>query len=341
MRPLFLDVYLVQKNLAEYTVFIVQYDQLIIYERKSFSSCPSAGICHKAMHITGYEQYHEKKLHGSADFPYTTYICTIPLDCSFIPLHWHEEIELIRVLKGNGVISVDLERYQVTAGSIVLILPGQLHAIEELPGETMKYENIIFNLNMLMGKGHDTCTRDYFNPILHGTCDLPQVITSEFSWYSAFVTCIDETDEICKYYPVAYPLAIKSKLFQMFYILFYNQTKRPPKTRPQKSIDKAKYILQYIAEHYSSHLSIETMAEACHLSESHFMKFFKSAFGMTFTEYVNDYRLTAAAHILAVTDQPIVDVAASCGFDHVSYFNRLFKRKYQVTPSHLRKEKQG
>lgn len=289
------------------------------------------------MHITGYEQYHERKLHGSADFPYTTYICTIPLDFSFVPLHWHDEIELIYIKKGTGVISVDLERYHVISGSIVLILPGQLHAIEGIPNETLEYENIIFSLNMLMGKGHDTCTRDYFKPILHGTCDLPQVITPELPWYSAFVSCLDEADEICKYYPVAYPLAIKSKLFQMFYILFYNQTKRPPKSRPQKSIDKTKYILQYISEHYQTHLSIEAMAETCHLSESHFMKFFKSTVGMTFTEYINDYRLSIAAHLLTSTDLQVIDIAASCGFDNVSYFNRLFKRKYRTTPSLYRK----
>lgn len=288
------------------------------------------------MHFTGYEQYHEKKLHGSADFPYTTYIRTLPLDFSFVPLHWHEEIELIYIKKGEGIVNVDLERCPVSAGSIVLVLPGQLHSIESIPKKTMEYENILFNLNMLIGKEQDPCTRDYFQPILQGTCDLPQIITSDVPWYTAFVTCIDEADEICKYYPIAYPLAIKSKLFQMFYILFYNQTKKPPKTRPQKSIDKAKYILQYVTEHYDTHLSIEAMAEACNLSESHFMKFFKSAFNMTFTEYVNDYRLCVAAHQLTAADLPVVDIAASCGFDNVSYFNRLFKRKYKMTPSQYR-----
>lgn len=293
------------------------------------------------MTITGYEQYHEKKIHGSADFPYTTYICTIPLDFAFVPLHWHEEFEIIYIKKGRGIVSVDLERYPVEAGNIVLILPGQLHSIEGSRGESMEYENIIFHLNMLMGKSHDTCTRDYFKPLSQGTASFPPVITSSLAWYPAFTACIDEADEICKYYPVAYPLAIKSKLYQMFYILFYNETKPLPKSRPKKSIDKAKYILQYISEHYESHLSIEVMAKACHLSESHFMKFFKSTVGMTFTEYLNDYRLTIAARLLQSTGRTVIEIAAACGFDNVSYFNRLFKRKYQTTPSRYRKENRG
>ncbi|MBQ8639182.1 MAG: AraC family transcriptional regulator [Lachnospiraceae bacterium] len=289
------------------------------------------------MNITGYEHYHEKKVHGTTDFPYITYICTIPLDFSFVPLHWHEEFEIIYIKKGRGTISVDLERYPVTAGNIVLILPGQLHSIEGVRGETMEYENIIFHLNMLMGKGADTCTRDYFKPLSQGIANFPPVITSAFAWYPAFAACIDEADEICKYYPVAYPLAIKSKLFQMFYILFYNESKPLPRTRPQKSIAKAKYILQYISEHYEEHLSIESMSEVCHLSESHFMKFFKSATGMTFTEYLNDYRLTVAARLLQSGNQTILEIASVCGFENVSYFNRLFKRKYQTTPSRYRK----
>ena len=293
------------------------------------------------MTINGYEQYHEKKMHGSTDFPYTTYICTIPLDFPFVPLHWHEDFELIYIKKGHGTVSIDLERYPVEAGSIALVLPGQLHAIEGSPDGPMEYENIIFHLNMLMGKSHDTCNRDYFRPLLQGCANFPPVVTKDLNWYPAFASCIDEADEICKYYPVAYPLAIKSKLYQMFYILFYNESKPLPRTRPQKSIEKAKYILQYISGHYSSHLSIETMAEVCHLSESHFMKFFKSATGMTFTEYLNDYRLSISSRLLISSDQSILETAAACGFENVSYFNRLFKRKYQMTPSQYRHQYQS
>ena len=90
------------------------------------------------------EQYHEKKRHTEDQFPYNTYLCTIPDDFTEVPVHWHEEAELIVIQKGSGTVFVDLTHYHVTAGDIIIVLPGHLHAIREISGQKMEYENIIF-----------------------------------------------------------------------------------------------------------------------------------------------------------------------------------------------------
>ena len=83
------------------------------------------------MNILEYENYHEDKTHVELTFPYNTYLCSIPLDFSGVPLHWHDDMELIYIKKGCGHISVDFKEYHVTAPSLVLILPGQLHSIDQ------------------------------------------------------------------------------------------------------------------------------------------------------------------------------------------------------------------
>ena len=72
------------------------------------------------------EYYHEKKTHVSVNFPYNTYICTIPLDFTQVNTHWHNETEFIIIKKGCGKVCVDLQEYTVTSGDIILILPGRL-----------------------------------------------------------------------------------------------------------------------------------------------------------------------------------------------------------------------
>ena len=69
----------------------------------------------------------------------------------------------------------------------------------------------------------------------------------------------------------------------------------------------------------------------------HFMKFFKKHMGVPFVCYLNDYRLTMAARALAETQEDVLTVALDAGFPNVSYFNRLFKRKFQMTPLEYRK----
>lgn len=58
---------------------------------------------------------------------------------------------------------------------------------------------------------------------------------------------------------------------------------------------------------------------------------------MGFTEYLNDYRLSMAARLLAASGLSVLEIATRTGFDNLSYFNRLFKRKYRQTPGEYRK----
>ncbi len=62
------------------------------------------------MQINNYQNYHETKQHTTAEFPYNTYPCSIPLDFTRVPLHWHDELELIVIKKGHGLISVDFQK---------------------------------------------------------------------------------------------------------------------------------------------------------------------------------------------------------------------------------------
>ena len=66
------------------------------------------------------------------------------------------------------------------------------------------------------------------------------------------------------------------------------------------------------------------------------MKFFKSHMGAGFIEYLNDYRLTMSERLLRSSDDPVTEVAEKCGFDNLSYFNRIFKRKYGQSPGRWR-----
>ena len=64
------------------------------------------------MNILEYENYQEKKNHTTLDFPYNTYLCSIPLDFELVPPHWHDEMEIIYIKKGRGIVNVDFKECQ-------------------------------------------------------------------------------------------------------------------------------------------------------------------------------------------------------------------------------------
>ena len=121
----------------------------------------------------------------------------------------------------------------------------------------------------------------------------------------------------------------------MFALINISQTREH--SANQKSVEKVKLILSYIRENYQRSITIDEIARVCYYSKSHFMKFFKEAMGMGFIQYLNDYRLSIASQMLLMTGDSILEVAEKTGFENLSYFNRMFKRKYNLTPGQFRR----
>ena len=290
------------------------------------------------MNILEYENYHETVSHGDIVFPYNTYLCSIPLDFPCVPLHWHDEMELIYIKKGIGRITVDFREYKVTGPSLVLILPGQLHSIDPFNEEAMEYENIIFSPNMLVSRQNDVTATDFLLPLITGKITVPTVFTPVYPYYEDIIAPIDACDEICKTKPQGYELYVKSQLFQFFFILDNRCRNLTTTGKNKKTLDKMKIVLKYIENNYMQKITIGDIAAAVGFSESHFMRYFKETMGTSFVEYLRDYRLTIASRLLTSSDSSILNIAAETGFENPSYFNRVFKEKYKMTPRQFRKE---
>lgn len=290
------------------------------------------------MNISEYQNYHETKSHTTADFPYNTYLCSIPADFPSVPLHWHSELELIVIKKGRGIVSVDLMKRSVSSGDIVLIRPGRLHSIEQDPGHIMEYENIIMKPELLISGTNDLCAVRFITPLINGVIPSATFLTSTLSYYEEAAECIRQIDGLCDAQPLGYQLAVKGHLFEFFFLLVSNRQNKEETSHDSqsRSLEKMKAILKYVEEHYAEHISIEDMAKLTYYSKSHFMKFFKSHMGTGFIDYLNDYRLTMAERMLNSSDLTVLETAQACGFDNLSYFNRIFKRKYGKPPGKYR-----
>ena len=287
------------------------------------------------MDTAQYQKYHEEKCHTPADFPYNTYLCTIPLDFQAVSTHWHDEIELIAVKKGEGWVDVNLKRHAVTAGDIVLVLSGQLHAIAQKGCAVMEYETILFRPELLAAE-NDACYARFLQPFFAETQEIAPVLTPECRNYPAISALLERIDTLCDARPYGYPLAVKGCLFQMFYEIISAERTETEHSLDRKSLAKIKEILSYIADNYSRPISIAEIAGACFYSESYFVKFFKHAMGTSFVQYLNSYRLEKAAKRLRDTSDTILQVAMETGFDSLSYFNRCFKKMYGTTPGKYR-----
>ena len=79
------------------------------------------------------------------------------------------------------------------------------------------------------------------------------------------------------------------------------------------------------------------LADVLNLSPEHFCRLFHSITGKSPIDYLNYYRIECACELLSSSQKSITEVAYSCGFNDLSYFNRIFKRYKKVTPGHYQK----
>ena len=173
-----------------------------------------------------YETLHETKSHYNTDFSYNTYPCTIPQDFTEVPLHWHNEMELIYIKKGNGIVSIDLNYHSVSQGDLVIVYPGRIHSITNSDNSRLEYENIIFNINMLLPKECDRNTFEYFGHINNSDNNMTYIIRPADLHYREIISFIDEADKVCETFPAGFELKIRSCLYSFFFALhtYYSYT---------------------------------------------------------------------------------------------------------------------
>ena len=290
------------------------------------------------MRIPEYESvrgFHEIKEHGEREFPFNIYPCCIPQDFPQDRAHWHQEMEIIAVKKGELLVTVDKETSRIRQGEAAVVFPGQLHGIFQSGNGRAEYENIIFRLELLMGRGEDLCGIRFLLLMErdrgHGAVHMRKGVQG----YEDFMEGVRLLDELCLGKRYGYELGVKGALFYMMSALL--ETWKPGERKGGRDTrERMRGLLDFIEEHYGEKITVQEAAERCYYSQSHFMKYFRQYMGVSFVEYLNSYRLFQAAGLLRTTDQPVTRIAQSCGFDNLSYFNRLFRRMYQMTPVQYR-----
>lgn len=91
-------------------------------------------------------------------------------------------------------------------------------------------------------------------------------------------------------------------------------------------------VITYIQEHFQEDITLSAVAESVGMSESAFSHFFRKRTNRSFIDYLNDIRIGHAAKVLYETTHTIAEVCYSSGFNNISNFNRIFKRKKRANP---------
>ena len=250
--------------------------------------------------------------------------------------HSHDYAEFSFVLSGAGRYRIDDKIYEIAEGDLLILNPGTRHQVlASDPKETPCTEFFVaFTDIQLRDFPKNVLPVPQAGPILHTTGDLRQKLFKICSSMEAESTVYRQG----KYY------MLQSYLIQMILLVIREQYE-PEENHALgyafESVNK-KYIVEriitFFEDHYAQKVSLDQIAENMYLSPFYISKIFKSETGDTPIRYLINIRLEKARDILEKdTDSSIKEVALSVGYDDAYHFSKLFKKKYGVSPSEVKK----
>jgi AraC-like DNA-binding protein len=96
----------------------------------------------------------------------------------------------------------------------------------------------------------------------------------------------------------------------------------------------------YLMEHFNDDVSLQELAEHCHVSPFHFSRIFRAFTGHSPHQFLLHVRLKNAAVYLQNTDLPVSDIAFSSGFNSIEHFTAAFRQRYHCPPTAYRTSRQ-
>lgn len=107
-------------------------------------------------------------------------------------------------------------------------------------------------------------------------------------------------------------------------------------TVEDKRVKKMQILELYVMNNFHNTISLEDVSDFLGMEKSSFCVFFKKMKQQTFFQFLTEYRVTASCNLMLNTSMTFAEIAYSCGFRDIPYFNRVFKKLKSVTPSQFR-----
>jgi AraC-like DNA-binding protein len=244
--------------------------------------------------------------------------------------HYHPEYELTYIVKGNGYRIVGNTYENYTEGDLVLLGPNLPHTWTGKAVESEPFEAIVIQfskefITAFLGFDESYSIKNLLENSARGIAfEATQVLVQVIK------TLIEKEgmDRILQL------ISALNQLAQSNYTLITPNTFHTIASK--KSELRINEVCLFIQNNFNSNITLKQVASQIYLTESNFCKFFKKATGKTFSDYLNEIRINEASRLLLQTDKTISQISFECGFETLSYFNRVFLKKKNQTPSGFR-----
>lgn len=246
-------------------------------------------------------------------------------------LHKHMFFEIFYITSGTIDHFLNGETDSIEAGDIFFLNLDDAHAFMREQGNLATHRDIIIRKDFF----EEICMflgDDFYNKYISGNFPKKLHLTAE--QITEYENWISQIPLFSMTNPDLTITNLKFFLCSILSHLVHSEADNTARIYPQWFED----ILSRINDFDCTKDSLAAVLAECHFDRSYVCRYFKKTMGCTMTDYLNDVRLRHAATLLQYSSVPILEVASNVGFASLSYFNKIFKAKYGVSPKEYRKK---
>lgn len=253
------------------------------------------------------------------------------------PIHSHQEVELnftehaagVRRIVGDSVeIMGDYDLVLIASKNLEHVWEQHEYRSERVREITIQFSEDLFNKNFT-NKGQFDSIREMISKAQRGLSFPMSAILKVYSRLDNLSAEKDGFKAILTFMSILHDLSecedakvLSSSSFAK--IETYSDSKRVQK------------VQSYINENYKSDIRLPVLAQMVDMSPVAFSRFFKLKTGKSLSDYIIDIRLGYASSLLVDSSNSIADICYDCGFNNLSNFNRIFKKKKNCSPKEFR-----
>lgn len=266
-------------------------------------------------------QYENHKFRDS-DLPIFFHLDRISEESHKFWLHWHENPELLFVIRGSGFVKIDDAVISAEAGCVIAINSNKIHHISTTEPE-ISYYCLIIDKNF--------CDQYGF----HVEDSYIQEKIIDPSLFESLYRIVREMNEKKPYYKTA----VMGEVLQILLRLFRSYLVEDVAENMQgKNIDMVKNSITFIKKHCTENISVSDISDYIGYSKYYFCRTFKQVTGSTVNTYLNSLKMQQAYAFLKKDGLSVNETAVRCGFNDISYFTKIFKKYMHMLPSQVQKQ---
>lgn len=252
--------------------------------------------------------------------------------------HWHEDLEFIHILKGKMYYRVNGSRILLEENDTIMVNTRQMHYGYSYQNLDCTFSCVLFHPQLF--SGNQMVTQRYILP-LTGSSNLEFIhFGSGNPLHHEIAESLDKVIELKKQAYPGYEMAVIGIMALLWSRLLQTSMIAAPEPADNAGTDLTlqRDMVSYIYQHYTEKVTLSDIAAAGHVSRSKCCAIFKYYLQQSPIDFLNHYRLEVSCNLLKKQTLNVTQVAVACGFNHLSYYSKLFYKNYGCTPSEYRKK---